>query len=367
MPGVMPMSHQRIAASGALSIGCARPRLVRSPMTCVREPGGFGLGQVPSRLQARRARTMVCGFCSTGCGARRPPARRRGGQPHARDRLPGQPRHGLPEGVGGADAARRRRSRDRRRCCATPTAGCGRSTGTTAMTTMVARFKAIQARARRRVGRLPEHRPDRHRGDGAARRARQVRHGDGPRRRQHPPVHGHGGRRLQAGVRLRRAALHLRTTSRSPTCIVLVGSNLCIAHPIMWERVMRNRAQPEIIVVDPRRTETAMAATQHLPLAPEVRPGPALRPGQPADRATAGSTATSSTRTRRGFDEFAGVRRPLHAERRRPRRPACRATQLDDAGRHDPRAASASRSGGRWASTRATRACAPRRRSSTWR
>src|SRR6059036_3367391 len=51
--------------------------------------------------------------------------------------------------------------------------------------------------------------------------------------------------------------------------IVLVGSNLCIAHPIMWERVMRNRHKPEIIVVDPRRTETAMAATLHLPLKPK--------------------------------------------------------------------------------------------------
>ena len=42
--------------------------------------------------------------------------------------------------------------------------------------------------------------------------------------------------------------------------IVLVGSNLCIAHPIMWERVLRNRHSiREIVVVDPRRmTETAM-------------------------------------------------------------------------------------------------------------
>jgi assimilatory nitrate reductase catalytic subunit len=51
--------------------------------------------------------------------------------------------------------------------------------------------------------------------------------------------------------------------------IVLVGSNLCIAHPIMWERVCRNHHSPEIIVVDPRATETAMAATQHYPLRPK--------------------------------------------------------------------------------------------------
>jgi assimilatory nitrate reductase catalytic subunit len=51
--------------------------------------------------------------------------------------------------------------------------------------------------------------------------------------------------------------------------IVLWGSNLCIAHPIMWQRVMRNRHRPEIIVVDPRRTETAQAATQHIALRPK--------------------------------------------------------------------------------------------------
>jgi anaerobic selenocysteine-containing dehydrogenase len=51
--------------------------------------------------------------------------------------------------------------------------------------------------------------------------------------------------------------------------IVLVGSNLCIAHPILWQRVMRNRHQPKIIVIDPRATETSMAATQHLGLYPK--------------------------------------------------------------------------------------------------
>ena len=51
--------------------------------------------------------------------------------------------------------------------------------------------------------------------------------------------------------------------------LVFVGANPCIAHPIMWQRVMRNQRNPEIVVVDPRKTETAMAATRHLPLAPK--------------------------------------------------------------------------------------------------
>ncbi len=51
--------------------------------------------------------------------------------------------------------------------------------------------------------------------------------------------------------------------------IVLIGSNICIAHPIMWERIMRNQHQPEIVVIDPRMTETAMNATQHLALFPK--------------------------------------------------------------------------------------------------
>ena len=31
-------------------------------------PGDFGLGKVPERLQPDDTTTMVCGFCSTGCG-----------------------------------------------------------------------------------------------------------------------------------------------------------------------------------------------------------------------------------------------------------------------------------------------------------
>lgn len=51
--------------------------------------------------------------------------------------------------------------------------------------------------------------------------------------------------------------------------LVFVGANPCIAHPIMWQRVLRNPRNPRIVVIDPRTTETAMAATQHLPIAPK--------------------------------------------------------------------------------------------------
>jgi assimilatory nitrate reductase catalytic subunit len=51
--------------------------------------------------------------------------------------------------------------------------------------------------------------------------------------------------------------------------LIFIGANPCIAHPIMWQRVMRNRRSPAIVVVDPRRTETAQAATLHVPLRPK--------------------------------------------------------------------------------------------------
>jgi assimilatory nitrate reductase catalytic subunit len=51
--------------------------------------------------------------------------------------------------------------------------------------------------------------------------------------------------------------------------LVFIGANPCIAHPIMWQRVMMNQRNPTIIVVDPRKTETAMLAAQHVALRPK--------------------------------------------------------------------------------------------------
>lgn len=51
--------------------------------------------------------------------------------------------------------------------------------------------------------------------------------------------------------------------------LVFVGANPCIAHPILWQRVVMNPRKPKIIVLDPRKTETAVAATHHYAITPK--------------------------------------------------------------------------------------------------
>lgn len=52
-------------------------------------------------------------------------------------------------------------------------------------------------------------------------------------------------------------------------CLIFIGANPCLAHPIMWQRVCQNKHNPKIVVVDPRKTETAMAATHHYAITPK--------------------------------------------------------------------------------------------------
>ena len=54
-------------------------------------------------------------------------------------------------------------------------------------------------------------------------------------------------------------------------CLFITGSNTAVAHPVLFRRIEQARARrPEmkIIVVDPRRTETAEQADLHLPILP---------------------------------------------------------------------------------------------------
>jgi len=53
----------------------------------------------------------------------------------------------------------------------------------------------------------------------------------------------------------------------SAECIFIAGSNTAWAHPVLFRRI--ERAKPKhLIVVDPRKTETACSATLHLQIAP---------------------------------------------------------------------------------------------------
>jgi assimilatory nitrate reductase catalytic subunit len=53
--------------------------------------------------------------------------------------------------------------------------------------------------------------------------------------------------------------------------IVLVGSNTAWCHPVIWQRIEAARAArgTRLVVIDPRRTETAGQADLHVPIAPD--------------------------------------------------------------------------------------------------
>ena len=53
--------------------------------------------------------------------------------------------------------------------------------------------------------------------------------------------------------------------------ILLVGSNTAWCHPVIWQRIekARERRGTKLVVIDPRRTETAEQADLHVPIAPD--------------------------------------------------------------------------------------------------
>ena len=231
------------------------------------EPGDFGLGKVPSKLRPDATTDVVCGYCSTGCGLR----------VHLRDGEATNlsPATESPVNLGmacpkGWEALTVLDSPERAR---TPLLrdDSGRLKPVDwhqAMTTCVGRFKGIQAKHGRRsvaflsTGQIPT--------EEMAFLGALAKFGMGL-------LHGDGNTRqcMATSVVAYKQAFgfdappYTYADFEESDVIVLIGSNLCIAHPIMWERVMRNPHSPEIIVVDPRMTETAMNATQHLAVAPK--------------------------------------------------------------------------------------------------
>ena len=53
--------------------------------------------------------------------------------------------------------------------------------------------------------------------------------------------------------------------------ILLVGSNTAWCHPVIWQRIERARQRrgTKLVVIDPRRTETAEQADLHIPISPD--------------------------------------------------------------------------------------------------
>jgi assimilatory nitrate reductase catalytic subunit len=233
----------------------------------LRAPGGFGLGQVPESLRPDATTNMVCGYCSTGCGLT---IHLRGGEA-----ISLSPTTEYPVNLGMACP----KGWESLAVLAAPDRGttpllrtdAGRFAPVTwshALDTFVARFRAIQAEygaeatAFLGTGQIVT--------EEMALLGALAKFGMGM-------IHGDGNTRqcMATSVVAYKQAFgfdappYTYRDFEESDVLVLVGSNLCIAHPILWESVLRNPHQPEIVVVDPRRTETAMQATRHFAIAPK--------------------------------------------------------------------------------------------------
>lgn len=230
-------------------------------------PGGFGLGQVPARHTPDGTTDMTCGFCSTGCSL----------SIHLKD---GQaigltPATDYPVNLGmacpkGWEALSVLKAADRATMplVRDPNGRQRPVDWNTALELFCRRLKAIQQRhgpeavAFLSTGQIAT--------EEMALLGSLAKFGMGM-------LHGDGNTRqcMATSVVAYKQAFgfdappYTYDDLEQSDVIVLVGSNLCIAHPILWQRICRNRQQPQVIVVDPRKTETAMAATLHLALRPK--------------------------------------------------------------------------------------------------
>jgi assimilatory nitrate reductase catalytic subunit len=233
----------------------------------LRTPGRFGLGQVPARLAPDATARLVCGYCATGCALT---AHMKNGEAV---NLSPDPSYPVNRGMAcpkGWEALAPLDADDRAR---TPllrgSSGELEPVGwDVALREFTRRFRAVaeehgpESMAFLSTGQIPT--------EEMAFLGALAKFGMGM-------VHGDGNTRqcMATAVVAYKEAFGFDAPPYSyadleeSDVIVLVGSNLCIAHPILWERICRNPHSPEIVVVDPRKTETAMAGTQHFPIRPK--------------------------------------------------------------------------------------------------
>ncbi|HSP43965.1 MAG TPA: molybdopterin-dependent oxidoreductase, partial [Luteolibacter sp.] len=234
----------------------------------VQEPGNFGLGKIPSRLKPSSTATSICGYCATGCQLKI----------HLDEKgraINLSPQSGYPVNLGmacpkGWQALDPLNAPDR---ATTPLLRDASGTlapvdWNTALEVFVSKLKSIQAAHGREsaaflsTGQIPF--------EEMALLGCLWKFGMGF-------LHGDANTRqcMATAVTAYKQSFGFDAPPATyadfeqSDVIVLVGSNLCIAHPILWQRVMRNKRKPHIIVIDPRATETAQAATQHVALKPK--------------------------------------------------------------------------------------------------
>ena len=283
MPGAVASDEYEAESSASSSPTCCSAHR-QAHARAGADPGGFGLGQVSVAAQAGRHHHR-CGLLLHRLRPRGAPEGRPGRQPVAGARLPGQQGRGVPQRLGGAHPARTPRIARPSRSLRNARGALEEVPWQTALETFCSRFKGIQQTPRRGLGRVHQHRADL--------RPKRWRCSARSPSSAWACVHGDGNTRqcMATSVVAYKQAFgfdappYTYDDFEQSDVLVFVGANPCIAHPIMWERVCKNPHQPEIIVIDPRKTETAMAATQHLPLRPKSRSAAALRHRQPADRA----------------------------------------------------------------------------------
>ena len=228
----------------------------------VREPGRFGLGQVPTQLAPDATATAICGFCSTGCRLK----------VHLRDgtavNLTPDPDYPVNLGMAcpkGWEALTPLDAPDR---ALTPRVDGRDATWGEAAAAFSARMKAIMARhgpgsvAFLSTGQMMTE--EMFLLGAVAKFGMGFLHGDGNTRQC-----------MATAVAAYKESFGFDAPPFSyqdfeeSDVLVFIGANPCIAHPIMWQRVMRNRRRPKIVVIDPRTTETAMAATLHCAVKPK--------------------------------------------------------------------------------------------------
>jgi assimilatory nitrate reductase catalytic subunit len=248
-------------------------RLIRQkdgPQTqdLVLHPGKFGLGQIPARLEPDDTTTLVCGFCSTGCGLK---AHLRKGEAI---NLSADPDYPVNLGMAcpkGWEALTPLRANDRATTPFLRDRASGRLESIDwerALILFCERLKELK----RRYG--PESVAFLSTGQIVTEEMALL----GALFK-----FGMGFLHCDSNTRQCMATSHVAYKQsfgfdappytyldfEQSDVLIFVGSNPCIAHPIMWQRVMQNPQNPTIVVIDPRKTETAMAATVHLPIQPK--------------------------------------------------------------------------------------------------